>query len=126
MSGVKSCIFFAMRMMESLMHITEPSEIPFRISMLRQYAWCIGSTDKITVCGPIFMSRHVAFSARLFCVSMTPLLFPVVPDVNMIVQSASSATADSWLPLLSSISPLNESTCGQCSVLFIDTYTFIS
>ena len=95
MSGVKSCIFFAMRMMESLMQITEPSEIPFRISMLRQYAWCIGSTDKITVCGSIFMSRHVAFSARLFCVSMTPLLFPVVPDVNMIVQSASSATAGS-------------------------------
>ena len=26
------------------------------------------------------MSRHVAFSARLFCVSMTPLLFPVELD----------------------------------------------
>ena len=35
-SGLKSLIFFATRIRESLMQITDPREIPFRISMLRQ------------------------------------------------------------------------------------------
>ena len=34
-------------------------------------------------------SRQVAFSAKFRCVSITPLLFPVVPDVNIIVASSS-------------------------------------
>ena len=45
----------------------------------------------MTVRSGIFMSRQVAFSATLRWVSMTPLLFPVVPDVNMIVHSWSGS-----------------------------------
>ena len=47
----------------------------------------------ITMRSGIFISRQVAFSATFLCVSMTPLLFPVVPDVNMIVQSWSGSGA---------------------------------
>ena len=90
-SGLKSLIFFATRISESLMQITEPRDTPLRISMLRQYAWWMGSTVMMTVRSGIFMSRQVAFSATFLWVSMTPLLFPVVPDVNMIVQSWSGS-----------------------------------
>ena len=41
----------------------------------------------MTIRSGIFMSRQVAFSATFLWVSMTPLLFPVVPEVNMMVQS---------------------------------------
>ena len=43
----------------------------------------------MTVREGIFMSRQVAFSARFRWVSMTPLLFPVVPEVNMMVHRSS-------------------------------------
>ncbi len=87
MFGSNSLMFFATRSSESLMQITEPMEMPFKISMLRQYAWWMGRTDRITMPDSSPMSRQVAFSARFLCVSMTPLLLPVVPDVNMIVAS---------------------------------------
>ena len=69
------------------MQMTAPSDTPLRMSMLRQYAWWIGRTVMMTMRSGIFMSRQVAFSATFRWVSMTPLLFPVVPEVNMIVQS---------------------------------------
>ncbi len=69
------------------MQITLPKEMPFKISIARQYAWWMGSTDKITVPVSIFMSRQVAFSAIFRWVSITPLLFPVVPEVNIMVAS---------------------------------------
>ena len=46
-----------------------------------------GQHERITVRSGIFISRQVAFSARFLWVSITPLLFPVVPEVNMMVQS---------------------------------------
>ena len=90
-----------------------PKEIPFRISMLRQYAWWMGSTDIITVRSGIFMSRQVAFSAMLRWVSITPLLFPVVPDVNIIVQSASASGTKSNAPLFSSTSCHRDSAASS-------------
>ncbi len=38
MFGSKSLMFFNTRSRESLIQITDPSEVPFKISMLRQYA----------------------------------------------------------------------------------------
>ena len=55
----------------------------------------------MTVLAGILISKQVAFSARLRCVSITPLLFPVVPDVNMIVQSWSGLISLSKVPACS-------------------------
>ncbi len=108
-------MFLAIRIGESLMQIMLPKESPFKISMLKQYAWWIGSTDKITVRDGIFISRQVAFSARLRCVNITPLLFPVVPDVNIIVHSASGFAHSSKPFSLSERSRCRERTSPSAS-----------
>ena len=47
----------------------------------------MGSRVMDTVPAGILMSRQTALSVRFLWLSMTPLLFPVVPEVKSMVQS---------------------------------------
>ena len=91
-SGVKSFIFFKMWPRLSLMQQTAPTSRTFSQSTVRQNAWWIGKTERSLVASGIGKTIPTTSAAILFWVSMTPLLFPVVPDVNMIVERSSLST----------------------------------
>ena len=51
----------------------------------------MGRTVSTTLLSGSFISRQVAFSAIFLWVSITPLLFPVVPEVNIMVHRLSGS-----------------------------------
>ena len=95
-----------------------PSENPFSQSITRQNAWWIGSTLSMAVPGSAVIFTASTLEARFFCVSITPLLFPVVPEVKMMVaiSSASGQTesADVLFPAFRS-SPISYTFAGSSS-----------
>ena len=86
----------------------------------------MGSRVMDTVPAGIFISRQEALSARLRCVSITPLLLPVVPEVNKMAHSLSGSSSQEKLPAWFFRRTSRDFACSVSSFACMETMHLIS